>query len=67
MKEVSVDSESIVPTDESNGVSRRRFIGRVGAAVGAIGVAPLLGGSESTAEGRSRRQWRKQYWPEAHE
>src|SRR5690349_20271394 len=50
MKEVSVDSESIVPTDESNGVSRRRFIGSVGAAVGAIGAAPLLGGSESSVE-----------------
>jgi hypothetical protein len=50
MKEVSVDSESLVPTDESNGVSRRRFIGSVGAAVGAIGAAPLLGGSESTVD-----------------
>ncbi|PYT01871.1 MAG: phosphoesterase [Acidobacteria bacterium] len=50
MKEVSVDSEKVVPTDESNGVTRRRFIGGVGAAVGAIGVAPLLGGKESTAE-----------------
>src|SRR6188768_173797 len=50
MKEVSVDSESIVRTDELNGVSRRRFIGSVGAAVGAIGAAPLLGGGESTAE-----------------
>ncbi len=53
MKEVSVDSESLVPTDESNGVSRRRFLGSVGAAVGAIGAAPLLGGSESTAEAAS--------------
>ena len=50
MKEASVDSESLVPPDESNGVSRRRFIGSVGAAVGALGAAPLLGGKESTAE-----------------
>lgn len=50
MKEVSVDSEKVVPTDESNGVSRRHFIGGIGAAVGAIGAAPLLGGDESTAK-----------------
>ena len=49
MKEVSIDSENQVPPKESEGVSRRRFIGGLGAAVGAIGAAPLLGGKESTA------------------
>ena len=50
MKEVSVDSDSPAQADELNDVSRRRFIGGLGAAVGAIGAAPLLGGKESTAE-----------------
>jgi hypothetical protein len=50
MKEVSGDSESFVPADESEGVSRRRFIGGLGAAVGAIGAAPLLGGKESALQ-----------------
>lgn len=49
MKEVSVDSEKEALAEESEGVSRRRFIGGLGAAVGALGAAPLLGGKESTA------------------
>ncbi|MEP7148728.1 MAG: phosphoesterase [Acidobacteriota bacterium] len=49
MKKVFVDSVNLTPAEESKGFSRRRFIGGLSAAVGAIGVAPLLGGKESTA------------------
>jgi hypothetical protein len=49
MKEVLSDSVNSSPVEESEGVSRRRFIGTLGATVGALGVAPLLGGSGSTA------------------
>ena len=49
MKEVSNDSENFAPVDESDGVSRRRFIGSLGAAVGALGAAPLVGGEQFTA------------------
>src|SRR5689334_21847391 len=48
MKEVSVDSENVTPAEESEGVSRRKFIGRLGLAVGALGAAPLLGSKETT-------------------
>jgi hypothetical protein len=57
MKEVVSDSVDSTPAEESEGVSRRRFLGTLGAAVGAIGAAPLLGGNESTvtaAAGDSR-------------
>lgn len=50
MKEVSSDSENVVPAEESEGVSRRRFIGSLGATVGAISVTPLIGGMGSKAE-----------------
>ena len=49
MKELGNDSVNFTPVDESEGVSRRRFIGSLGAAVGALGAAPLLGGTESNA------------------
>ncbi|MEO8042522.1 MAG: phosphoesterase [Acidobacteriota bacterium] len=49
MKKVRGDSVNSTPADESEGVSRRRFIGTMGAAVGALGAAPLLGGSAATA------------------
>ena len=49
MKEVSSDSVSPSPADESKGVSRRGFIGGLSAAAGAIAAVPLLGGTESTA------------------
>jgi hypothetical protein len=48
MKEMK-DSESITPREESEGVSRRKFIGSLGAAVGAIGAVPLVGGSDALA------------------
>ena len=48
MKEVTNDLTGPVSSEEPEGVSRRRFIGSIGAAVGAIGVTPLLGGKEST-------------------
>ena len=49
MKEVSNDSANLDAAEESAGVSRRRFIGSLGAAVGALGAAPLVGGTQSTA------------------
>ncbi|HEX6125873.1 MAG TPA: vanadium-dependent haloperoxidase [Pyrinomonadaceae bacterium] len=49
MKEVENDSENPTLPEESEGLSRRRFLGSLGAAVGAIGAAPLLGGKESMA------------------
>ena len=49
MREVVNDSEPQLPADDQETVSRRRFIGGLGAAVGAIGAAPLLGGNDSTA------------------
>ncbi|MEO8573848.1 MAG: twin-arginine translocation signal domain-containing protein [Pyrinomonadaceae bacterium] len=49
MKKASCDSVGLAPTDESKGVSRRGFIGGLSAAAGAIAAAPLLGGTDSTA------------------
>lgn len=49
MKEVSNDPADVVSSEETEGVSRRRFIGSLGVAVGAISAAPLLGGKQSTA------------------
>ncbi len=46
MKDVSGDSENRTVVDES-GVSRRRFIGTLGAAVGTLGVTPLVGSAQS--------------------
>ena len=45
MKEVSIDSENLTPAEESDGVSRRKFLGRLGATVGALSVVPLVGSS----------------------
>src|SRR5215212_6728098 len=50
MKEVSGGRVTPPTADESKGVTRRGFIGGLGAAAGAIAAAPLLGGAESTAE-----------------
>ena len=50
MNEMSNDPENVVPAEESEGVSRRKFIGRLGATVGALSVAPLVGGMESKVE-----------------
>lgn len=48
MKEVLSDSVNPTPAEESEGVSRRRFIGTLGATVGALGVTPFLGGTQSS-------------------
>ncbi|MEO6333964.1 MAG: twin-arginine translocation signal domain-containing protein [Pyrinomonadaceae bacterium] len=49
MKRLAGDPVNRTPANESDGVSRRRFIGTIGAAVGALGVAPVIGGKVSTA------------------
>ena len=48
MKEVLNDSVNSNLVEESEGVSRRRFIGTLGVTVGALGVTPFLGGTQST-------------------
>lgn len=51
MKDVSSVSNDLIRVDESKEVSRRRFLGTLGATVGAIGAAPVLGGIQSVAVG----------------
>ena len=48
MKEVVNDSVNSTSTTETEGVSRRRFIGSLGVAVSAIGAAPLVGGKTAS-------------------
>jgi hypothetical protein len=49
MKEVVNDFVNSTSATESEGVSRRRFIGSLGVAVSAIGAAPLIGGKAASA------------------